>query len=113
MVHENLLLMSSLVAWSDITLDGDDFLDGGPKDGVDLFFLFICCVVAVPRNQDDSMQILEEMWIPVGSCAIGRLWVPESGDRTCLLTEYEGIWCTGSSKRGIIDPQLNETEIFR
>ena len=106
MVYENLLLMRSLGAWSDVTPNGDDFLDGGPKDGDDFTFLFICCFVAVPRNQDDSMQILEETWIPVGSFAIGRLWVPEIGECILLLTDYEGIFCTGSSERRIIDPQL-------
>ena len=52
--------MSMLGAWSDVTPDGDDFFDGGPKDLVDFGFLFICCSVAVSRNQDDSMYILEE-----------------------------------------------------
>ena len=47
--------MSILSAWSDVTPDGDDFLDGGLEDEVDFGFLFICCSVAVPRNQDDSM----------------------------------------------------------
>ena len=91
MAYENLLLMPSLVAWSNVTPDGDNFLDGGIKEGVDFTFLFICCFVAVPRNQDDSMQILEEIWIPVGSGAIGRLWVSEIGECILLLTNYEGI----------------------
>ena len=52
------------------------------------------------------MYILEEMFIPVGSFAVGRLWVPESVERILLLTDYEGISWTGISKRGIIDPQL-------
>ena len=73
-------------AWSDVTLQGDDFLDGGPKDGVDFFFLFICCVVAVPRNQDDSMQILEELWFPVESFAIVQFWVSEIFECIFLLT---------------------------
>jgi hypothetical protein len=47
--------MSILSAWSDVTPDGDDFLDGGLEDLVYFGFLFICCFVAVPRNQDDSM----------------------------------------------------------
>ena len=55
MAYENLLLMPILSAWSDVTPDGDDFLDRVPKDLDDLGFLFICCVVAVARNQDDSM----------------------------------------------------------
>jgi hypothetical protein len=100
--------MSILSAWSDVTRDGDDFLDGGPENEVDFGFLFTCCSVAVPRNQDDSMYILEESWIPVWSFAVGRLWVPEIGERILLLTDYEGICCTQSSKRGIIDPQLKK-----
>ena len=98
--------MSILSAWSDVTPDGDNFLNGGPEDEVDFGFLFICCSVTVPRNQDDSMYILEEMFIPVWSFAVGRLWVPEIGERILLLTDYEGISFTESSKRGIIDPQL-------
>ena len=98
--------MPSLVAWSDVTPDGDDFLDGGPKEEVDFSFLFICCFVTVSRNKDDTMQILKEMSIPGWSFAIGRLWVSEIGDRILLLTDYEGIFCTASSKRGVVDPQL-------
>ena len=106
MAFGNLLLMPILSAWSDVTPDGDDFLDRGPKDCLDLGFLFICCSVAVPRNKDDSMYVLEEMRIPIGSFAVGRLWVIEIGERILLLTGYEGICCTGSGKGGIIDPHL-------
>ena len=53
--------MPILGAWSDVTPDSDDFFDGGSKDFVDFGFLFISCSVAVARNQDDSMYILEEM----------------------------------------------------
>ena len=70
MANENLLLMPVLGAWSDVTPDGVNFLNGGLEDLVDFFFLIICCIVAVSRNQDDSMQILEEVWIPVGGFAI-------------------------------------------
>ena len=50
------------------------------------------------------MYILEEMWIPVGIIAIGRLWVPEIADRIYFLTADEGISCI--TKRGIVDLQL-------
>jgi hypothetical protein len=43
-VDENLLFMPGLGAWSDVTPNGDDFLDGGrvvvdPKDMLDFGFL--------------------------------------------------------------------------
>jgi hypothetical protein len=104
MSYENVLLMPILGAWSNVTPDGDNVLDGGTKDLIDLGFFFICCSVVVPRNQDDSMYVLEEMWIPVGSCAVGRLWVSEIGECIFLLTDYEGIRCTAGGKGGIIDP---------
>ena len=104
--------MRILGAWSDITPDGDDFLDGVIKDEVDFGFLFICRSVAIPRDQDDSMYILKEMWIPVGCFAVGRRWIPETGYRILLLTFYEGIFLTISSKRGIIDPQLKYERFF-
>jgi hypothetical protein len=98
--------MPTRIAWSDITPDVDDFLDRGPKEFVDFGFLYIYCSVAVPSNEDDSMYVAEEMWIPVGIFAVDRLWVPETGERILLLTDNEGICYTSSSKRGIIDPQL-------
>ena len=63
--------MPILGAWSDVTPDGDDFFNRRTKDVVDFAFLIICGFMAIPRNQDDSMQFLQEMWIPVGSFAIG------------------------------------------
>ena len=92
MGYENLLLMSILGAWSDVTPDSDDFLNGRLEYFFDFVFIFICCFVAVPRNEDDSVYILEEMWIPGGSFAISGRWVSEIGERILLLTAYEGIW---------------------
>jgi hypothetical protein len=66
--------------------------------------------MALPRNQDDSMYNFEELGVPVWSYAVVLRWVPKSGDSTCLLTEDEGISWTGSTKRRIIDPELNKKE---
>jgi hypothetical protein len=52
---ENLLLMPRLGTWSNVTPDGDDFLERRPEDFIDFGFLFIFCGMAVPRNQDESM----------------------------------------------------------
>ena len=98
--------MPILGAWSDVTPEGNNVFDRGPKDSIDLGFLFICRSVAVPRNQDDSMYVLEEMRIPVRSFPVSRLWVSEIVERITLLTDYERIRYTGSGKGGIIDPQL-------
>ena len=59
------------------------------------------------------MYVPEEMWIPVGSFAVGRLWVSETAERILFLTDYEGICWTGGGKRGIIDPQLKWERNFR
>ena len=68
--------------------------------------------MAVSRNQDEPMYILEESWVPVWSHAVRRLWISEIGERILLLTDYEWICCTGSGKGGIIDSHLRSAKFL-
>jgi len=102
-------------AWSDVTPDGKDFLDGAQgsvdlEESVDLGFLFLDCGMAVSRDQDDTVYILEEMFIPIRSHLVALEWVPKLVDRILLLTDQEGVCYATNSKRRVINPQLKFKE---
>ena len=58
--------MSGFSSWSDITLKGDDLLNGRERKAhaenlFDLELLLPNRIVALPRDEDDTMDIFEEL----------------------------------------------------
>jgi len=47
------------------------------------------------------------MSIPIRSLVVALEWVPKFVDCVLLLTDQEGVCCTTSTKRRVINPQLN------
>lgn len=101
--------MSRFISWSDITLKGDNLPDGRMRrvhaeDVFDLALLLPNRLVALPRDEDNAMDFLEEMAIPV-RVPIGFLGVAKVGDGVLLLTKYE--WVLTATECSIIDSELS------
>jgi hypothetical protein len=102
--------MCGLVSWSDITSKGDDLLNRcmwrvHPEDMLDFEPLLLNSDIALSRDEDNAMDFLEEMVIPV-RFPIGFLGVAEGVDGVLLLADYEGI--LSAAKGAIINPELSK-----
>ena len=101
--------MCGLSSWSDITLKGDDLLDGRERKAhaenlFDLELLLPNRIVALPRDEDDTMDIFEEIAVPV-RIPIGFLGVAKVSDSVFLLTNYEWVLCAAECT--VIDSELS------
>ena len=105
----------TLDAWSDVTSeDCDFFLMENPKiRSISIFFIFVVAWLSpeIRITPCISLRKCGSQW-QFGSFAVSRRWVSEIFERILLLTGYEGICCTVSSKRDIIDPHLKWEGVF-
>ena len=104
--------MSGFSSWSDITLKGDDLLDGRKRMAhaenlFDLGLLLPNRIVALPRDEDNAMDIFEEMAVPV-RVSIGFLGVAKVKGSVYLLTNYEWVlYALCAGKCTVIDSKLS------
>jgi len=86
--------MCGLISRSDISLKGDDLLDRRmgrvyAEDVFDLVLLLPNSLVAFTRDEDNAMDFLKEMAVPV-RVPIGFRGVAKVGDGVRLLTITNG-----------------------
>jgi hypothetical protein len=83
------------------------------EDSIDLKFLLLDGSVAFARDEDEAMEVLEEVCVPVRIATVVWLdWVPEIFDGVFPLANQEWILVLGGSTSGnetaVIDSKLSK-----
>ena len=105
--------MFALVSWSDIALKGDNLIDRRMQRPhaeylFDLVLLTPNGLVALSWDEDNAMDFLKEMVVPV-RVPIGSLGVAKVGGGVQFLANFE--WVFSAAKCSVIDSELSNWKL--